>query len=132
MSPRVPLSNTCSRWGAGLVGAGEPITAHRADHRHASGHCTAAGQVHGSGAHGSARAHESINEPVSSIGGFDRDILHPGPIGLQGREDQAELIAEALLVQPPVLLIKHDDDTVRGMEIDPRITPHRNLLSLGG
>jgi hypothetical protein len=48
-----------------------------------------------------ARAHESINEPVSSIGGFDRDILH-------------------------------DDGTVRGMEIDPRITPHRNLLSLGG
>ena len=65
------------------------------------------------------------------LGGSDGDALQRNPIGRQGREDQGKVIAEALLIQHPVLLIKYDDDTIGGMEIDPRITHHRNLLSLG-
>jgi hypothetical protein len=76
-----------------------------------------------------ARLHEPIDEPVPIIGGFNDHTLHRSPIRLQRRQEEGQVIAEAFLIQHSVRAVDHDQDTIRGMEIDARITHHhRNLL----
>lgn len=80
--------------------------------------------------HDVARVHQAIHEPVPIIGGLHGNALQRLTEGSEGREDPCQLVAESLLVEYAVVVVKHHDDTVGPMQIDPSIALHRTLLSV--